>query len=72
MRTAQDILENMEELINDQKKEIASLKEQLNGANSLVKDSFEIIRMTCSQRGNIDNRIKVQEWLKLARARIDK
>lgn len=29
MRTAQDILENMEELINGQKKEIASLKEQL-------------------------------------------
>lgn len=29
MRTAQDILENMEELINEQKKEIASLKEQL-------------------------------------------
>lgn len=29
MRTSQDILENMEELINGQKKEIASLKEQL-------------------------------------------
>jgi hypothetical protein len=29
MRTVQDILENMEELINGQKKEIASLKEQL-------------------------------------------
>lgn len=32
MRTAQDILENMEELINGQKKEIASLKEQLKEA----------------------------------------
>jgi len=32
MRTAQDILENMEELINKQKKEIASLKEQLVNA----------------------------------------
>lgn len=30
MRTPQDILENMEELINKQKKEIASLKEQLS------------------------------------------
>lgn len=32
MKTPQDILENMEELINEQKKEIASLKEQLINA----------------------------------------
>lgn len=36
MRTAQDILENMEELINGQKKEIASLKEQLEREQGAV------------------------------------
>ena len=48
-------------------KEIASLKEQLEESSSLVKDSFEIICMTCTKRSNIDNRIKVQAWLKKAR-----
>lgn len=38
MRTAQDILENMEELINKQKKEIASLKELLERALPKVMD----------------------------------
>ena len=37
MRTAQDILENMEELINGQKKEIASLKELIEQAYPYVK-----------------------------------
>lgn len=37
MRTAQDILENMEELINGQKKEIASLKELIEQAYPYVE-----------------------------------
>lgn len=54
-------------LVSELDGEIASLKEQLEESSSLVKDSFEIICMTCTKRSNIDNRIKVQAWLKKAR-----
>lgn len=66
MRTAQDILENMEELINGQKKEIASLKEQL----AVITPLRRILAVTrMANRNNPDIRVTMalNDWDKLTK-----
>lgn len=64
MRTAQDILENMEELINGQKKEIASLKE-------LIIQAIPYVEYAVTYSTPLSQKLS-EEWLEKTQARREK